>query len=252
MKKLIRSLMSSFGWEIRSTDYLKELHAARDDLKHHLEKIRIALGSDDFKSQILQDIFVASYYGLKREGYFVEFGATNGIDLSNTYGLEKHFAWTGIVAEPAPVWTKDLRANRDCIVDTRCVWTETGANIDFRLTSEPEYSGVSSTLSADRHVNKRKSGDTISVQTIVLSDMLREYGAPKFIDYLSIDTEGSEYDILSNHDFEQYRFGVITCEHNFTPDRERIYRLLRSKGYKRVATSASQWDDWYIDTSLTR
>lgn len=249
MKRLIKSLISSMGYELRSKEYLNALYGSRDDLKDHLEAIRTALGSRKFKSQILQDVFVVSHYGLKHGGYFVEFGATNGIDLSNTYALEKHFGWTGVVAEPAPVWAKDLQANRNCTVDLRCVWTETGATIDFQVTSEAEYSGVTSMLPRDRHHIKRKFGDCISVETVLLADMLREHDAPKFIEYLSIDTEGSEYEILRNHDFDQYRFGVITCEHNFTPDRFRIFELLQSKGYKRVATSMSQWDDWYIDTT---
>ena len=76
--------------------------------------------------------------------------------------------------------------------------------------------------------------------------MLETYQAPKTIDYLSIDTEGSEYEILKAFDFDKYKFRVITCEHNFTSMREKIYDLLISKGYQRKLTSISRVDDWYI------
>ncbi|MBK7635080.1 MAG: FkbM family methyltransferase [Saprospiraceae bacterium] len=59
------------------------------------------------------------------------------------------------------------------------------------------------------------------------------------IDYLSIDTEGSEYDILSSFNFDRYTFGIITVEHNYTAYRDRIKDLLESKGYRRVLTNLS-------------
>jgi hypothetical protein len=50
------------------------------------------------KAQLRQDLFVLSETHYKRNGYFVEFGAANGIDLSNTYLLETEFSWSGILA----------------------------------------------------------------------------------------------------------------------------------------------------------
>ena len=61
--------------------------------------------------------------------------------------------------------------------------------------------------------------------------MLDKYNAPKKIDYLSIDTEGSEFDILKNFDFNKYEIKVITCEHNFTNSKEKIISFLTSIGY---------------------
>lgn len=57
----------------------------------------------------------------KQNGFFVEFGATNGIDLSNTYLLETEFGWNGILAEPDKYWHTSLIANRTAIIDIRCV-----------------------------------------------------------------------------------------------------------------------------------
>jgi hypothetical protein len=66
------------------------------------------------------------------------------------------------------------------------------------------------------------------------------------IDYLSIDTEGSEYEILANFDFSKHRFRVITCEHNYTQERDKIHTLLTEKGYLRKFEDVSQFDDWYV------
>jgi len=75
---------------------------------------------------------------------------------------------------------------------------------------------------------------------------LKKHQAPKEIDYLSIDTEDSEYDILTNFHFSEYKIKVITVEHNFTAMREKIYDLLTRNGYERKYENLSRWDDWYI------
>ncbi|MBT8545252.1 FkbM family methyltransferase [Polynucleobacter paneuropaeus] len=84
------------------------------------------------------------------------------------------------------------------------------------------------------------------MKTISLADLLIKHNAPKVIDYLSIDTEGSEYEILSHFDFESHQINIITIEHNYTEMREKIYNLLVSKGYKRKYLGLSKWDDWYV------
>jgi hypothetical protein len=84
------------------------------------------------------------------------------------------------------------------------------------------------------------------VETITLGDLLETHAAPRIIDYLSIDTEGSEFEILSNFDFEKRLIRCITCEHNFTANRDKIFKLLSSKGYKRKFVEFSDCDDWYF------
>jgi len=95
-------------------------------------------------------------------------------------------------------------------------------------------------------VPAREGGETYSVETISLMDLLEKHGAPREIDYLSIDTEGSEFDILENFDFDKYPIRIITCEHNYSPMRERLHALFSGKGYVRKYEQVSQFDDWYV------
>jgi FkbM family methyltransferase len=198
------------------------------------------------KAQLRQDMFVLAELGFKKDGYFVEFGATNGIDLSNTYLLEKEMGWTGILAEPARVWQDALKANRNCHISFDCVWSKSHELLPFNQASAAELSTIDTFSSVDEHAQARKTGDKYEVYTVSLLDLLNKYKAPKVIDYLSIDTEGSEFDILSAFDFDAYKIKVITCEHNYTPMREKIYDLLTSKGYTRKLTNISRFDDWYV------
>lgn len=198
------------------------------------------------KSQLRQDLFVLSELNLKQGGFFVEFGAANGIDLSNTYLLEKHFAWRGILAEPARCWHSALAENRSCHIETDCVWRDSNATLIFTEAGAGELSTISSYASSDLHSRARKAGTKYSVRTISLMDLLDRYRAPRVVDYLSIDTEGSEYEILEGFDFSAYQFRVITCEHNFSPQREQMHALLTRNGYHRKLEKYSAYDDWYV------
>jgi hypothetical protein len=61
------------------------------------------------KSQLRQDLFVLSECQFKENGFFIEFGATNGVDLSNSHILETKFKWNGILAEPAKIVMLQLK-----------------------------------------------------------------------------------------------------------------------------------------------
>lgn len=200
----------------------------------------------DSQSQLGQDLLALSQVDFKTAGYFVEFGATNGIILSNTYLLEKKFGWKGILAEPARQWHDDLAQNRSAHISHDCVWKESNKEISFNETPTGEFSTIDEFSASDMHANSRKQGKIYDVKTISLKDLLDQYNAPKTIDYLSIDTEGSEFEILNSFDFNEYKFRVITCEHNYSPYREKIHSLLTKNKYKRIYEDISKFDDWYV------
>ena len=228
MRKIIRTFLRSLGFDVQPPRRFSSLERLEQDAHALMDRMLAAQGiAEKSRAQLKQDIFVLLETGFKRGGYFVEFGATNGVDLSNSWLLEKVFGWTGSLAEPATIWHDDLKQNRTAIIDTRCVWSQSGVTLDF---------------------TKRDVGaSTYAVETISLLDLLQTNGAPAYIDYLSVDTEGSEFDILKDFDFSKFQFGVITIEHNYNKtNRDRLYALLTSKGYIRKYQSLSRWDDWYV------
>jgi FkbM family methyltransferase len=197
-------------------------------------------------SQLRQDLFVLTELNFKRNGFFVEFGATNGVDLSNTYLLETQFGWRGVLAEPARCWHSQLARSRSAAIEKRCVWSSSGATLKFNEFEVGELSTIDAFSAGDSFRQARNAGRTYDVQTISLDDLLEAHGAPQLVDYLSIDTEGSELEILRSFDFSRRAFAVITCEHNYTPAREQIHELLSSKGYRRKHQELSEFDDWYV------
>jgi FkbM family methyltransferase len=244
MKNQLNSFLNGLGYSVVSSKrmhLLELLKACREE--NVVQLLRNIAAS---RSQLRQDLFVLSMLGFKRNGFFVEFGAANGELHSNTYLLEKEFGWKGIVAEPARHWHENLKKNRSCNIETDCVWSESNLILKFNETDTTELSTVNSYSSSDSHKHNRKRGQVYEVKTISLNDLLDKYNAPNEIDYLSIDTEGSEYQILSAFDFDRYKFKVITVEHNFTERRDDIYRLLTGKGYGRRFEELSEFDDWYV------
>ena len=252
LKKFVHNFLAKFNLRIMTLDAFNQMQknlrykGIFDLISVVNEEMlsKLVKDIDSSKSQIAQDLFVLSELNFKRGGFFVEFGATNGIDLSNTFLLENKYDWTGILSEPAKEWHNDLSKNRQVYIDKNCVWSSSNENLMFNQIGE--LSTVDLFSDSDSHAQTRKYGNRYQVKTISLEELLDKYDAPSVIDYLSIDTEGSEFEILSSFNFEKYKFRIITCEHNYTPNREKIYSLLKEKGYVRKYTEISKFDDWFV------
>ena len=226
---------------------LDHLRASKYDRDDPLQLIAYMVSmAPESKGQLAQDLWALWVSGQKTGGYFVEFGAASGVHLSNSWLLEKKMGWSGLLAEPNPVFFGSLRQNRSCTISTRCVYARTGEELEFVGTRTPEFSGISDFL-AERDPQKGAAdAERFRVQTISLNDLLLEAGAPRTIDYLSADTEGSEFEILQAFDFDRWDVRAISVEHNFKANREKLYDLLTARGYRRQFTELSCFDDWYV------
>lgn len=198
------------------------------------------------RSQLFQDLFVLFALDGLEGGYFVEFGACDGVMLSNTLMLEREKGWTGILAEPGRSWHRELAQNRTCAIDYRCVYSDSKAQVSFRETAIPEISSLEEFAHRDRIAQARRDGEVYMVETVSLNDLLHDHGAPPHINYMSVDTEGSELRILERFDFARYAVDVWTIEHNFSADRENIRDLMARNGYVNVFPRLSSVDDWYV------
>ena len=202
-------------------------------------------------SQRHQDKDIVEFYKGERGGFFVDVGATDGISINNTYLLEKHYEWKGICVEPIPDAYDKLVENRTAICCNRAVYNTTDEEVEFTIANNKDLSGISSCLDVYKERIDREGKETIKVKTITLTDLLDKYDAPSFIHYLSLDTEGSELEILRTTDFGKYEFGRIDVEHNYVePRRTLIRELLLSKGY--VYLRENEHDDCFTSPSRSR
>ena len=202
----------------------------------------------NYKSQIGQDKYVSEFFNNKRNGYFIELGATNGITLSNTYYLEKDLDWKGICIEPNPIHTESLKDNRSCDTDTSLVFSESGKEVEFSTVSCSELSGITTHTG---NIGKYNVENIIKMTTRTLTEVMDEHKAPRYIDYLSLDTEGTELEVLKGIDFKKYIFGYITVEHNIKePIRSEIREFLYSKGY--IFSRWNRFDDDYMHVTVAQ
>ena len=179
-------------------------------------------------SERFQDIFAFLLSGCKRNGFFVEFGACNGVAASNTLTLEKKFGWRGILAEPGAFWHDGLLGNRSARIDRRCVSAATGNRVRLYRSDRPENSSLDET-----HPYLGNIVESYTVETVSFMDLLEYHDAPRNIDFLSVDTEGHEKQVLANFDFERYRFGFICVEqHGQLSAEDRVQPILEAAGYK--------------------
>ncbi|MET2827814.1 FkbM family methyltransferase [Mesorhizobium shangrilense] len=194
--------------------------------------------------QLLQDVVCMVLHEGKRDGYFVEIGVGDGTKYSNTLMLERDFGWRGVLAEPAAMFHDSISKSRAAILDRRAVSDKTGDTLVFQQDNEVgELSGFAG-------AKESIIGKDISryiVDTISFDDLMDEHGAPNEIDYVSIDTEGSELLILDGMSMKKRNISFITIEHNFSRKRIKDFDTFFYKnGYRRILKELSQFDCWYV------
>lgn len=254
--RAIRRLAHALGWDLA---HVLPPGADCIDLMVRLrERMRPGHGDDDAflrfclkhlansRSDLLQDLWVLHETGCLRGGVFVEFGAADGVAGSNTCLLETAYGWRGLLVEPASSWHAELAANRRCLIDHRCVADHTGGEAPFRDCAERALSTIEGYQHADRWGAKRAKAARYAVETVSLNDLLDHHGLHR-VDYLSVDTEGSELMILTSFDFDRFQPRLITVEHGHEPKRRSaLHGLLSRHGYRRRHEALSQIDDWYV------
>jgi len=211
----------------------------------------------DIKSQLYQDMFASFIVGDKFDKTFFEFGATNGIDLSNSYTLERYLNWKGVLSEPSPQWHDVLKKNRPYAnIISECIWSESNKELNFFVSDVGTLSSLENFKESDKvsmpgNTQARlKNGKNIIVKTISLNDAIEKQFNSKSPSYISIDTEGSEYEILKNFNFKKYRPLVFTIEHNFTEIQLKIDKLMFLNDYIRVFKSLTAFDAWYVRKNI--
>ncbi|MEO0461133.1 MAG: FkbM family methyltransferase [Myxococcota bacterium] len=198
----------------------------------------------DAESQLLQDLFCVIATQEKKDGFFIEVGVGDGRHISNTYMLEKRLGWRGILVEPNRSFKDSIERQRDAQLIEQAATSRTGDTIVFEEESEGVFSGLAS---FKRKNDRSQSSKRYNVKSITLDKVLEESGAPRQIDYLSIDTEGSELDILAGLSIDRYEIGCLSIEHNYVSRTLReLDLLLCPSGYTRVLSEVSEFDAWYV------
>ncbi|MBF2073932.1 MAG: FkbM family methyltransferase [Synechococcales cyanobacterium C42_A2020_086] len=173
-------------------------------------------------------------------GFFIEAGANNGIAQSNTLFFEKYRKWKGLLIEPIPELAEQCRINRpDCIV-------ENCALVPFDYDKPDVEMYYCNLMSLVKGAQKSEADDLIHVEkgravqgiesyelrvpARTLTSILDQHQI-ETIDFLSLDVEGFELNVLQGLDFNRYKPTFLLVEARF---REEIDAFL-SPFYEPIA-----------------
>jgi FkbM family methyltransferase len=167
-----------------------------------------------YQAQGGEDAWLERYFDNKQNGFFVEVGAYDGIVLSNTYFFEQA-GWRGILVEPNPAKASLCRANRPGSRVFGCAAVAPGTPAEVELLDVVDGEVYSTLVPSDFNLSRLRefglSSRTVRVPARTLDSILEEAAAPA-IDFVSIDVEGAELDVLEGFDIAQWRPRLVMIE----------------------------------------
>jgi FkbM family methyltransferase len=213
------------------------------------------------KSQIQQDLILdQQIFRGKTEGVFVEVGALDGFGASNTWFFEKERNWKGLLIEPNPVeYNKRNEHPRPNSVFENCAISDTEMDINFLSIEGPcnvlsgimEFYNTQHLDRINRELEMYKSypeghelfskSQEIPMKAVRLETLFDKHDL-KSIDFISIDVEGAELQVLNSINFDKVDITLFLIENNYGLEKETEF--LKSKGYRLLGNI--QWDSVFV------
>lgn len=177
-------------------------------------------------------------------GYFVELGANDGLSQSNTYYFEKNRGWNGVLIEPSPNKFMECVSNRSSLNQIFCAaCVSFSYNDHFVPMNYCDLMTVSKSLETDiddvqkhlefgkEHLKRGEESFQFGALARTLTSILDEANAPRVVDFLSLDVEGAEIEVLKGIDFNKYEFKFLLVESRCV---SKVEKLLSSFGYNKI------------------
>ena len=193
-------------------------HAFRGEIRQKIWNCEKSFfWNEKYTSQAGQDkIIKKKFFDGKKNGFFIEIGAYDGIIGSNCYHFERFLNWDGIAIEPSNVQFEKLKRNRKCKILNKAISDEV-KEVEFIEVTEglTQMSGINNS-SFKRNINIISNNQPSKTKSISLKTITFDEIAPKNrdIDYLSIDIEGGEMNLLKSIDFKINNIKVVSVENN--------------------------------------
>jgi FkbM family methyltransferase len=157
------------------------------------------------------DEWIAAQFEEGFQGFAVDVGASDGITASNTFLLEKK-GWSVLCIEPSPVYTQAIKQNRMFTLDCACGHESRDQALFHVHMENPEaYSGLKRTNHPVWHADPNAHWQQTRVNIRTLNECLEQSQFPR-LDAVSIDTEGTEMDVLRGFDLEKWQPKVMVIE----------------------------------------
>jgi FkbM family methyltransferase len=243
-KKSILSIISDF--RTQNPSYLDLLSVAKlfsASAEFHKKGI-------EPNGQLLQDLWVISEHGVTN-GFFLDIGAGHPIHISNTYNLQEYFGWSGVIVEPNPEFSllhNRLRTSRNIEILRLGITPESSKSMNY--VDDGEFSGNPKYYPGDIHSKNNKIRNRkkiVTVPSMGIKDLITQQKI-RSIDYLNVDIEGGELELIKAFPFNYCKVHLVTIEHNFRDhDQREIYEFLKLNSFRRVLNDQTEWDGFYVN-----
>jgi len=248
LPKDILVLNSKLSTMLKVFDYLKNDNNNNELFQRFLRNS--ISNSNILESQFLQDCFVDTLFEGIEGGCFIEIGVGDGKRISNTYFLEKYRNWHGLLCEPSLRWHESIISNRAAFLVKNAITNRSGEILKFaEVLNDGEQSTLLNFLNSDGH--DRANFKEYDVLSSTFDDVVSSNLKTNIIDYLSIDTEGSELDIISGIDFKKYEIRCISVEHNYESKKlDKIREILINNNYVEIGFYIFSEDVFFVKNNL--
>ncbi len=200
------------------------------------------MNTKQFYSQFREDEILSQIFP-KKDGHCIEIGGFDGVTGSNTYYFEK-LGWDCIIVEPIPELHRKILANRKCTTLNYAVSDRAGET-DFFVAEGVE---TLSSLSPDKERIRQEQGvlNKIRVKTRTLDSILEEFNFNK-IDFITIDVEGHEMEVLKGFSLSKYKPEIVIIEDGSFGFDSTVRRHLERQGYVRFRITGC--NEWYTPST---
>ena len=217
---------------------LNEIRRDDDKIIKELSE-QIAILNESY-SQTGEDLILRRIFKQKHEGFFVDVGAHHPTRFSNTYYFYRK-GWHGLNIDAMPGSMKPFNILRPKDINVEAPVSGSGEALTYYLFNEPALNTFSKEEAEKKNgLNNFLITGTQTISTYKLADLLEKHlPAGQFIDFMTVDVEGLDYEVLASNDWARFRPKVVLAE-SYVTELEKlsenpIYKLLTGQGYRCIA-----------------
>lgn len=182
-----------------------------------------------------EDLILARYFEEKKTGFYVEVGAYHPVRFSNSYLFYKK-GWRGINIDARPGSMKLFNKIRPHDNNIEAAVSDRKEELTYYMFNEPALNGFNKDISTERETQKFKIIDKKQIKTNLLADILDEHCQQKHLDFMSVDVEGFDLQVLKSNNWERFRPEIILVEDldfdSLSLNKSATAEFLITKGYR--------------------
>lgn len=196
-------------------------------------------------SQLGADDWILSMFPNDYEGFFLDVGCGDGEFISNTFSLEQK-GWRGICIDAFP---RNMEKRTKSTVISGIVYSEKDVEVEFVVPENQDLSAIRQCLGCHAKLVKDTTLSKHTFKTMLLQDVLDANECPATIDYMNLDIEGAEYEVLRVFPFDRYTIKYLSVEHNWEyPKTDQIHNVLVNNNFELL--KEVKWDRWYVHKTM--